>query len=107
MKFNQACCLLTTSLLPLSTLWLLGADAPPTDEVPTYQQPPVAETAQMEESKRHQLLVSGTQAVADAQRLLDAQKYDDAAARFQYAVDALTTGGISAPIYSRATIGLA
>ncbi len=113
MKFNLASSLFTATLLPLSTLWLLAADPAPSDTdsgtetYPTYQQPPVGETAQMEASKRHQLLVGGTQAVADAQRLLDDHKYDDAAARFQYAVDALATGGISAPIYDRATAGLA
>jgi general secretion pathway protein D len=104
MKLNYACILLTTSLLPSSTLWLTAQDAAPNTE----QQPiSAAQAAQNESIQRQQSVISSNQAVIDGQRLLNAGKYDDAATRFQYAVDSLTAGGISAPLYHRAAVGLA
>src|SRR5476651_1559564 len=104
MKLNYACILLATSLLPSSTLWLTAADITPNAD----QQPISAAQAAQNESVQHQQSVfSSSQAVIDGRRLLNAGKYDDAAARFQYAVDSLTAGGSSAPLYHRAAVGLA
>jgi len=102
MKLTQACCVLTATLLPLSTLWLRAADASSADQPMTATQ-----AAQAESVKRQQLIVSANQAIADGQRFLGNGKYDDAASRFQYAVDAVTPGGISATVYRRAAVGLA
>ncbi|MCE0498876.1 MAG: hypothetical protein LV481_13120 [Methylacidiphilales bacterium] len=65
------------------------------------------QAAQSELVQRQQLLMSARQAINDGQRLLITNKYDEAADRFQYALDALTNGGISASLYSRAEAGLA
>jgi general secretion pathway protein D len=65
------------------------------------------EAAQMERVKRRELVFSANQAVEDGQRLLSAMKYDEAADRFQYALDALNNGGVSAPLYENAQAGLA
>ena len=88
MKLNQASLLLAVLLLPLSTLWLRAA----TSDQPTT----AAQAAQMETVKRQELIFSANQAISDGQRLLGSAKYDEAAARFQYALDALTPGGVSA-----------
>jgi general secretion pathway protein D len=96
MKFNLICTFVAASLLPLSPFWLRAADATSG-----------AEAAQMELVKRQQLVFSANQAITDGQRLLDSAHYDEAAERFQYAVDALSNGGVSAPAYGQATLGLA
>ncbi len=103
MKQHQACILLAASLLPLSTLWLRAAAADATSNPPTTS----IQAAQKETVQRQQMLFSSTQAVSDGQRLLGSGKYDEAAGRFQYALDALTPGGSSAPLYNRAEAGLA
>jgi general secretion pathway protein D len=61
----------------------------------------------MESVKRKQLVISANQAISDGQRLLISAKYDEAADRFQYALDALTNGGVTAHLYDRAAAGLA
>ena len=99
MKLIQACVLLSASLSPLSPLWLRAVDDA---TVPT-----VAQTAHTEAVSRHQLMISANQAISDGQRLLGSGNYDEAATRFQYALDAMTPGGDSAVSYSRAEAGLA
>jgi general secretion pathway protein D len=103
MKLTYACCVLTATLLPLSTLWLRAVDPASSTNQPTT----ALGAAQDEAVKRQQLIMSANQAVADGQRLLGDGKYDDAAGRFQYAVDAVTPGGSSAGVYQRACKGLA
>lgn len=61
----------------------------------------------MESVKRQELIFSANQAISDGQRLLGSAKYDEAAGRFQYALDALTNGGASKALYARAEVGLA
>jgi len=103
MKPNQACCLLTASLLPLSPLWLCAADSAATPDQPTT----AVEAAHAEAVNRQQLIISANQAISDGQRLLGSGNYDEAAKRFQYALDASTPGGVSATSYNRAEAGLA
>ena len=105
MKLNHATSLIAASLLPLSTLWLRAADAPATSPPPSSP----AQEAKAESLKRQQLTTDADQAIADGRRLLLASKFDDAAARFQYALDCLTrgTGGAAAPAYNNAAAGLA
>ena len=104
MKLTQACCVLTATLLPLSTLWLRAADP----ASPSNQPLSAAQSSQSETVQRQQMVQSANQAVADGQRFLGNGKYDDAATRFQYAVDALTPGGgASSATYNRAARGLA
>jgi general secretion pathway protein D len=57
--------------------------------------------------KRQQYLMSASQAVSDGQRLLNSGDYDKAAERFQYALDAVTGGGITSGLFDRAAAGLA
>jgi len=104
MKPTQACLLLAALLLPLSPLWLRAADG-----VATSNQPPAtaAQAAHAEVVSRQQLSLSANQAISDGQRLLGSGNYDEAAKRFQYALDALTPGGASATSYNRAEAGLA
>jgi general secretion pathway protein D len=94
---------LSATLLPLSTLWLRAADSTSSDQPVT-----AAQAAQAESVQRQQYVMSANQAIADGTRFLNSGRYDDAAARFQYAVDALTPGGgaLAAP-YIRAQKGLA
>ncbi|HEV3272506.1 MAG TPA: hypothetical protein VGZ93_10035 [Candidatus Methylacidiphilales bacterium] len=51
--------------------------------------------------------MSANQAISDAQRLMSTGNYDEAAKRFQYALDASSPEGASANSYSRAQAGLA
>jgi len=95
MKLNQAWVLAAISLLPFSTLWLRAEDST------------AAQAAQMELVKRQQLTFSANQAITDGQRFLGSGNYDDAATRFQYAVDALADDGASSPRYRVAASGLA
>src|SRR5271155_5137797 len=101
MKPNQACFLLAASLLPLSSLWLRAADGD------SSQPTTAAKAAHAEAVNRQQLNISANQAISDGQRLLGSGNYDEAAGRFQYALDALTPGGVSATSYNRAEVGLA
>lgn len=96
MKPKQACFLLAASLLPLSPLWV-RADPPATP----------AQAAQMEALNRQKLTLGANQAISDGQRFLGSGDYDDAAKRFQFALDNLTPGGVSATSYNRAESGLA
>jgi len=103
MKPNQACFLLAASLLPLSPLSLCAAE-----NVGTSTQPMTASQAAHQEAvNRQTLIISANQAISDGQRLLGSGNYDEAAKRFQFAVDALSPGGVSATSYSRAEAGLA
>jgi general secretion pathway protein D len=103
MKHNHARLLLAASLLPLSPLWLCAQDAATTSTAPVS----AAQAAHAEDVSRHQLIISANQAISDGQRLLGSGNYDEAAKRFQYAVDALSPGGDSASSYNRAEAGLA
>jgi general secretion pathway protein D len=103
MKPKQACFLLAASLLPLSPLWLRAADSTTTSDQPTT----TAQTGHSEAVNRKQLAVSANQAISDGQRFLGSGNYDEAALRFQFALDALTPGGVSATSYNRAEAGLA
>jgi general secretion pathway protein D len=69
--------------------------------------PTGAESAHDAEVKRHELAVSARQAVIDGEKLLALYHYDDAAERFQYALDALSPRGGSAALYERAESDLA
>lgn len=97
MKPYQARILLAASLLPLSPLLLRAADVTGAG----------VGNAQTEVASRQQLSISANQAISDGQRFLASGDYDKAAERFQYAVDALTPGGVSATSYNRAEAGLA
>ena len=56
---------------------------------------------------RRDLQVQARHAIYDGQRLYANEQYDEAADRFQFALDALNNGGISTNLYSRAEAGLA
>jgi general secretion pathway protein D len=99
MKLTQARLLLTVSLLPFSVLLLRAADDSSTTTTVV--------SSQTEAVNRQQLSMSANQAISDGQRLLGSGNYDEAAARFQFALDALTPGGVSAVSYNRAEAGLA
>ena len=101
MKLNQACFLLAASLLPLSPLWLNAADTTSMDST-TVAQDPHAELV-----NRQQLALQANQAISDGQRFLSSGNYDQAAGRFQFAVDSLSPAGVSADSYARAEVGLA
>jgi general secretion pathway protein D len=64
-------------------------------------------SASQEAKTRQQLLTSANEAISDGQRFLSSGDYDQAASRFQYALDASTPGGSSATTYNRAEVGLA
>jgi general secretion pathway protein D len=66
-----------------------------------------SEAAHAAAVKRHALAVSARQSVIDGEKLLSIYSYDDAADRFQYAVDALSPGGESVALYARAQSDLA
>jgi general secretion pathway protein D len=112
MKLTRACITASVLLLPSSALWLRAQDAPPqpaasTTTTTTMQAQTGDQAAEMEVVKRRQLVFSANQAIDDGQRLLTSAKYDEAADRFQYALDALNNGGSSASLYGRAQAGLA
>ena len=110
MKHTLACALLAATLLPLSPLWLRAADsdATPDQTSTTTTQPASAPLdPQAEAANRQQLKISANQAISDGQRFLGSGQFDQAADRFQYALDALTPGGASATSYNRAETGLA
>jgi general secretion pathway protein D len=101
MKPYQARILLAASLLPLSPLWLRAADTT------TTSTPGAPISAHAEAVNRQKLQVSANQAISDGQRFLGSGNYDQAADRFQFAVDSLTPGGVTAVSYNRAEAGLA
>jgi len=103
MKLNSACFLLAASLLPLSALWLKAADATSTPD----GAPATAQTAEQEAAYRQAHNISANQAISDGQHFLASGNYDQAAGRFQFAVDSLSPGGSTAASYSRAEVGLA
>ena len=103
MKFNPARFLLATSLLPLSPLLVSAADTSTTSSQPMT----AVQAAHEESANRQKLIVSANQAISDGQRLLGSDNFDEAAKRFQYALDSLSPGGVSANSYSRAEVGLA
>ncbi len=108
MKLTYACVVGMATLLPSSALWIHAADTTSSAApASTAQAATSMQAAQMETVKRRQLVFSANQAIGDGQRLLSDAKYDEAADRFQYALDALNNGGASAPLYDRAQIGLA
>jgi general secretion pathway protein D len=90
------------SLLPLTALTLHGADSAPSSDQMSGSQ-----SAQMESVKRQQLIFTANQAITDGRRLMEVQKYDEAHDRFRFALDSLTNGGSSTPIYNQAAEGLA
>jgi general secretion pathway protein D len=103
MKLTPACFLLAIALLPLSTHWLRaqnGSAAADQNGAPVIN-------AHSEAVTRQQLKVSANQAISDGQRFLASGNYDEAAKRFQFALDSLTPGGVSATAYNRAEVGLA
>jgi general secretion pathway protein D len=104
MKLTHAFVVGMASVLPSSALWLHAENPTPTAAV---QPNSGMEAAQMERVKRRELVFSANQAIEDGQRLLSALKYDEAADRFQYALDALNNGGVAAPLYENAQAGLA
>jgi general secretion pathway protein D len=105
MKPNQACFLLAASLLPLSTHWLRAADS--TTSTTTTTTTTAVQSAQTEKANRQKLSISANEAISDGQRFLSSGNYDQAAERFQFALDVLTPGGASATSYNRAQVGLA
>jgi general secretion pathway protein D len=112
MKLTRACITASVLLLPSSALWLRAEDTPAQPPAiaattATVQPESGAQAAQMEIVQRRQLVFSANQAIDDGQRLLTDAKYDEAADRFQYALDALNNGGSSAALYGRAQAGLA
>ena len=98
MKLLQARTLLTATLLPLSMLWLSAAeDQPATPAISPHQ----------EAVNRQKQAVSANQAISDGQHFLGSGNYDEAAGRFQFALDNLTPGGATAGSYQRAEAGMA
>ena len=89
--------LLAVTLLPLSPLKLTAQDSSVA----------AAQAAQMESVKRQQFLFSARQALVDGEKLYSSQNFDEAAGRFQYAIDALTNGGIEGSLFTRAQHDLA
>jgi general secretion pathway protein D len=98
MNLTQLRILVAGSLLPLSPLWLSAADTDATTP---------AQTAHQERLSREQYRIAANQSISDGQRFLASGQYDDAAKRFQYALDALTPGGTDAASYNRAEVGMA
>lgn len=103
MKLNQACFLLAASLLPLSSHWLSAAPTPATPTGPTT----AAQAAREESAARQKLIGGANEAISDGNRFLSSGDYDQAAKRFQFALDSLTPGGVAAASYNRAEAGLA
>lgn len=108
MNLNPSRTVVTSSLLLFSPL-LLWAQAATTTTTTTTTVPQVTSTqaAHEEAARRRDLATSARQSVIDGQKLLSIQHFDEAADRFQYALDALTPGGESAGLYNRAESGLA
>lgn len=98
MKLTQACLLLTASLLPSSPLWLSAQTTTTTT---------TTITPHVEALDRQQQVVAANKAISDGQLFLGSGNYDEAAKRFQFALDNLTPGGVAATSYDRAEAGLA
>ena len=108
MNRNPSRAFATSSLLLLSPLLLWAqATTSTTSTTTTTTQVTTAESAHAETVRRRDLANSARQAVTDGQKLLSIEHYDEAADRFEYALSALTPGGESAGLYSRAEAGLA
>jgi general secretion pathway protein D len=119
MNWNPSRAFVTSSLLLFSPLlvWAQTATSDATTTTTTTTTttaapavvPPVstADSAHAEIVRRHTMAVSARQSVIDGEKLLTVQHYDEAADRFQYALDATTPGGESAALYNRAETGLA
>jgi tetratricopeptide (TPR) repeat protein len=101
----------TSSLLLLSPLMLWAQTATSTTSTTTTTtttpQVTAPQAAHTEIVRRRELADSARQSVIDGQKLLSIEHFDEAADRFQYALNALTPGGESAGLYSRAEAGLA
>jgi general secretion pathway protein D len=107
MNLNLSRVLASTSLLLLSAFLLRGQDATSSTVATTPATTTVVSPGSAA-SQRHQLYLSARQSVNDGEKLLGTEKFDEAADRFQYALDALAPGvGEGAPLYSRAAAGLA
>ena len=110
MKLTHACVAGVAMLLP-SSLFLVHAQA--ADAVTSTTATTTATTTTgtvsipSESARRKQLLNSASQSIHDGERLLTDEKYDEAADRFQYALDALPDGGVALRLYHRAQAGLA
>jgi len=97
MKFNPACVLCLASLLLLSPYLLEAQDATLTP----------AQAAHQEALKRQKLTIAANQSISDGNRFLASGNFDQAAGRFQFSLDNLTPGGVSAASYHRAEVGMA
>jgi general secretion pathway protein D len=69
--------------------------------------PTPAQAAHDEAAARQKLTISANQSISDGQRFLASGNYDQAAGRFQFALDNLTPGGVNAISYHRAELGMA
>jgi general secretion pathway protein D len=110
MNCNLSHAVATSSLLLFSPLLLWAVDATATTTTTTTTTTGTvtsSEAAHAAAVKRHELAVSARQAVIDGEKLISIYNYDAAADRFQYAVDALSPGGESVALYSRAQSDLA
>jgi general secretion pathway protein D len=110
MNCNLSRAVATSSLLLFSPLLIWAADvtATTTTTTTTTTSPVTSsEAAHTAAVKRHELAVSARQSVIDGEKLLSIYNYDAAADRFQYATDALSPGGESVALYSRAESDLA
>ena len=104
MKFTYACVAALAMFSPASVLKIHAQEAATTTTVTTTTS---SDSARAEIGKRKQLQVSALQSIRDGELLLKDEKYDEAADRFQYALDALDNGGVSMRSYERARSGLA
>ena len=110
MKPTSAWALVLALLLPSSVLWIHAADDPATTSTTTSTTTTTItgiDAAHMETAQRKELLVSARQAMYDGRRLISDGKYDEAADRYQYALDALNNGGVTEGLYNEAEAGLA
>jgi general secretion pathway protein D len=104
MNRNPSRAFVTSSLLLLSPLLLWAQGTVTTTATPQIT---ASQAAHAESVRRHDMADSARQAEIDGQKLLSIEHYDEAADRFQYALDSLTPGGESASLYNRAEAGLA
>jgi general secretion pathway protein D len=108
MNWTDCRALVTGSLLLASAFWMPATAQTTTVTTTTTTPPPTAEqTAEQTAHQRRALALAARQSVIDGEKLLSIYHYDDAADRFQYALDALVPGGEAAALYSRAEYDLA
>ncbi len=96
-------------------LTLPQSNASPSETITTttiVQQPATGaisaqQLAQNEARRRQNLLASGSRIIYDADRLREAGQLTAAAERYKYLIDNLSSGGLMAPLYNRAKLGLA